>query len=224
LQNFLPLQAVDGRGNLAQRHLGDVAGGASKDSDCFGRVKKCDRGEIFAGKILACIHAAAGQKHIGNTVYKERFERIFHFLSAHCLQYTAFADRKQIGAVITEIVLCNILCCRCQTGGEIRPLRQSTIAVFKAFKHRPFILGPHPPDGNRAPCIAVGVEHIKDVTQSVRRVILIHQQRYPLCTPIYITSIPVPETDFSAGCGVRLLRVDQKLLPKAVLEIVGGCG
>ena len=34
----------------------------------------------------------------------------------------------------------------------------------------------------------------------------------------------VPEVDLSAGGGVRLLRVDQKLVTEIVLEVVGGGG
>ena len=81
----------------------------------------------------------------------------------------------------------------------------------------------HLPDGNFFARSAVGVGHIKYMTQLIRR-IRIDQQRNAFGIAINPTAMLIPPADFGAGCRIRLLCKNQQLLLKRIFEIIGRSG
>ena len=100
--------------------------------------------------------------------------------------------------------------------------------------HQPHIVLPKPfdrlneslfhlPDGNFFARSAVGVGHIKYMTQLIRR-IRIDQQRNAFGIAINPAAMLIPPADFGAGCRIRLLCENQQLLLKRIFEIIRRSG
>ena len=81
----------------------------------------------------------------------------------------------------------------------------------------------HLPDRNFFARSAVGVGHIKYMTQLIRR-IRIDQQRNAFGIAINPAAMLIPPADFGAGCRIRLLCENQQLLLKRIFEIIRRSG
>ena len=81
----------------------------------------------------------------------------------------------------------------------------------------------HLPDGNFFARSAVGVGHIKHMTQLIR-CIRIDQQRNAFGIAVDPAAMLIPPADFGAGCRIRLLCENQQLLLKGIFEVIGRSG
>ncbi|WP_300758045.1 hypothetical protein [uncultured Oscillibacter sp.] len=220
---FLPVQIPYRAGNFPQRHFGNVADSAAQDGQGFRGVEVVDMGKIFTAEIVLGVDAAPGQHDIGHAVFQQALEPRFSIEVVQFFQQTALFDATQLGEVVAKVVLHDNLCRLQQALGKVRLVSKLAVAVLQRLRHRPLVLRLHLPDGDGAPLPAVGVGHIKDVPQLVAPV-GVHQQGDPRGAPVHPPPVLVPELDFSAGGGVRLLGVNQKLVAEIVFEVVGGGG
>ena len=94
-------------------------------------------------------------------------------------------------------------------------------AILEAFFYGIFILRTHLPKRDHSTGTTVRVRVIKDMAQLVWG-ISINEERNASCTLVHPTTEPVPSLDFRTGRRIRLLGMDQQLLLKAVLIVVGG--
>ena len=218
-----PVQTQNRAGDLPQRHFRNIAYCTAQNGQRFRGIKVIDMGEILAAEIVCGVDAAPGQHDKGHTVFHQALEPCFGAEIVQFFQQTALFDALQFHVVVAKVVLYDDPCRFQQAGGKAGLIRELAIAVLQRLDYRVLILRSHPPDGDHAPLAAVGIRHIKDIPQLVAPV-GIHQQGDPTGAPVDIAAMLVPEVDLGAGGSAWLLRVDQKLVPEIVLEVVGGGG
>ncbi|MFG6353275.1 MAG: hypothetical protein K1W21_17110, partial [Oscillospiraceae bacterium] len=180
-------------------------------------------GKILAAEILLGVNAAPGQHDVGHAVFQQALKPLLRVEVVQFFQQTARFDTAQFGVVVAKVVLHDDLRRLQQALGKVGLVGKLAVAVLQRLRHRPLILRFHLPDGDGVPLPAVGVGHIKDVPQLIAPV-GVHQQGDPRGAPVHPPPVLVPELDFSAGGGVRLLGVNQKLVAEIVFEVVGGGG
>lgn len=78
----------------------------------------------------------------------------------------------------------------------------------------------HVPKGDGAALPAVGVRHIEDISDPVRKV-RVPKQGDSTGSTVHPAPQPIPHADFGAGGSFRALGIDQYLLPEAILVILG---
>ncbi len=218
---FLPVQTQNSGSDLPQGHLGNIADGCSQDGEGFRSIEVTNMLKVTLNKVNFCVIAAPGQEHKADTVFQKVSETGFHSCVIQCFQETARFDKAQILKIILFMILNNGSGRAEKIAGKVRHRLQGPIAVFQRLNDSALILRLHPPDGYGASGTAVGIGHIKDVPQTIAPV-SIHQQGNPSGASVHPPAMLVPEIGLSAGCGIRLLSEDQKLVAKTVLEVMGG--
>lgn len=218
-----PVQTQNRAGDLPQGHFRNIAYCTAKNGQRFRGIKVIDMCEIFVAEIVHGVDAAPGQHDKGHAVFHQALKPCFSAEIVQFFQQAASLDTPQFRVVVAKVILHDDLCRIQKAGGKAGAVRELAIAVLQRLDHRIHIPRLHLPDGDGAPLAAVGIGHIKDIPQFIA-LVGIHQQGDPPGAPVDIAAMLVPEVDLGAGGGVRLLRVDQKLVTETVLEVVGGGG
>ena len=148
-------------------------------------------GKILAGEIVLEVNAAPGQHDIGHAVFQQAPEPCFGAEIVQFFQQTALSDTAQFGEVVAKIVLYDDLCRLQQAPGKVGLVGKLAVAVLQRLCHSTLVLRFHLPNGNGAPCVAVGVRHVKNIPQLIAPV-SVHQQGNPCGTPFHPAAIFVP--------------------------------
>jgi len=217
-----PLQAENSGGDLPQGHFCYAAHCGPQNGDRLRGVEITDPGKILWGEIGSGFIAAPDKEHKGHAAFQRFLQPDLGIQRVQFLQKTPRRDLGQFSKIICDVILRQNTGCFQQAGGKV--CRSCCLeAVFQALHHGGFISHLHPPDGDSMPGAAVGVAHVEHIPQLVGG-IGIHQKGNPPGSPIHPPPPAVPKADFGAGGGIRPLGENQQLVPKAVLEVVGGGG
>lgn len=102
------LEGQDCPGDLRQAHLGNIPGGRAQRVESCRCIEITESEEIFAGEIWGSITAAAGQKHIPDTVFQRGGELYLNIEVIQFLQKTALSAAAKLRQIVGHVVLHSI--------------------------------------------------------------------------------------------------------------------
>lgn len=216
-----PLHRLHGCSDLTEHHLGNVAGSCAKNGYRFRRVEVTDAVKVLLLKESVGIIAAAHKKHIRHATFQHLPEPYGGIQLVQFFQQAAFLGGGKFGEVVTEIVLHDKCGSIQQSALKDAAFTDLTEPVAEHIRDLGFIPRLHLPEVHSPAVVAVGIRYVKNVPELIRFA-LVHKKRNALCAFVYPASKLIPDVNFSAGSGCRLLGVDEKLISEAVLVVVGG--
>ena len=212
---LLPLLTFHRFLNIPKKHFRNTAGGSTQNGKGFVGVEVYHMGEVIRQKMLIRIVTAPLHSYESNTVFYGSSEPDLQIQIIQFLQKTTGSHQFQIPKIVRKIIRNGLLGRFRQGLNHVHGLNIFSKAIAQRFLYSFFIPLLHLPEGDIAVEPTVGICQVEYIPQLIGG-ICIHQKCNALGAPVDPPAQLIPGVYIGTGDSPWLLRMDQKLILKAV--------